>query len=148
MKDRLLIGEVCRRLDCTPRTVRYYEEKGLVVPVDVTSGGRKLYGKETVSIIRTAQVLKRPGYSLEDIHRIMALTRSSDTGNRRLTENLRKILRKAVSSLDGELELLTSSRRKMADLLEKTEKCEKCSSEDCSSCGSLTKLRTLGLLES
>jgi DNA-binding transcriptional MerR regulator len=147
MEDKILIGEVCRQADCTPRTVRHYEAEGLVAPVAMTRGGRKLYGKETASIIRTAQLLKRLGYSLKDIRQIITLTKSRGTRYRRLTKKLRKMLSETISSMNSELELLMSSRRKIANLLEKTQNCEACSSPDCRDCGKLKSLRTLGLLE-
>jgi DNA-binding transcriptional MerR regulator len=147
MEDGILIGEVCRQADCTPRTVRHYEAEGLVVPVAMTQGGRKLYGKETASIIHTAQLLKRFGYSLKDIRQIITLTKSRDTRYRRLTKKLRKMLSETISSMDSELKLLISSRKKIANLLEKTESCEACVSPDCRDCGKLKSLRTLGLVE-
>ena len=113
----------------------------------MTRGGRKLYGKETASIIRTAQLLKRLGYLLKDIRQIITLTKSRDTRYRRLTKKLRKMLSETISSMDSELELLISSRKKIADLLEKTENCEACSCPDCRDCGQLKSLRTLGLFE-
>lgn len=147
MEAGILIGEVCRQADCTPRTVRHYEAEGLVAPLAMTPGGRKLYGKETASIIRTAHLLRRLDYSLKDIRQIIVLTKSCDTSHRLLTNKLRKMLSETISSMDSELELLTSSRKKIAALLEKTESCEACASPDCGDCGKLNCLRTLGLLE-
>lgn len=143
----MLIGEVCRQADCTPRTVRHYETEKLITPADIAPSGRKLYRKDTVSIIRTVQLLKRLGYSLKDIRGIINLTGSRDTRQQRLTKRLRKILSESLSSIDKELELLTASREKISDLLVKTEKCQSCMAADCTECGELKGLRTLGLLE-
>ena len=110
MEDGILIGEICREADCTPRTVRHYEAEGLIAFVALTPGGRKLYGKHTVSIIRTAQLFKRLGCSLKEIRRILAFTKSRDTKYRRLSKRLRKVLWETISSMDSELERLISSR--------------------------------------
>ena len=147
MEENMLIGEVCRQADCTPRTVRHYETEKIITPIDITRGGRKLYKKDTVTIIRMVQLLKRLGYSLKDIRKIINLTKSRDTRHRRLTKRVRKMLSESLSSIDAELDLLTTSRRKIADLLEKTEKCQSCTAADCKECGQLKDLRTLGLLE-
>jgi len=147
MEEDMLIGEVCRQADCTPRTVRHYEAEKIIDPIAVTQSGRRRYSKDTVSIIRTARLLKRLGYSLKDIRKIINLTKSRDTKHRRLTKRIRKMLSESLSSIDSELELLTASRCKIADLLSKTEKCQSCTSEDCKECGELIGLRTLGLLE-
>ena len=147
MEDGIFIGEVCRQANCTPRTVRHYETKGLIAPIATTSGGQKLYGKDAVSIICTAHILKRLGNSLKDIRQILNLTKSKNTRHRRLTNKLRNLLSDMISNMDDEVKLMSASREKIADLLEQTGVCEKCASQDCSDCGKLTRLRTLGLLE-
>ena len=147
MQEKMLIGELCRQANCTPRTVRHYENQKIIAPVDITSGGHKLYNKDTVSIIHTVQLLKRIGYSLKDIRKIINLTKSSNTRRRRLTKRLRNMLTESLVGIDSELDLLAVSREKIANLLEKTEKCESCASEDCKECGKLKDLRTLGLLQ-
>ena len=146
MKEGIFIGEVFRKADCTPRTVRYYEAEGLIAPVALTSGGRRLYGNETVSIIRSVQVLKRLGYSLKDIRKIIVFTKSKNTAHRRLSNKLRGILSEALTHIDAEMMLLAASREKIAELLEKTEKCQSCASSDCRVCGKLKSLRNLGLM--
>jgi DNA-binding transcriptional MerR regulator len=147
MEETMLIGEVCRRAECTPRTVRHYEAEKIVTPAGATPGGRKLYGKDTVSIIRTVQLLKRFGYALKDIRNIIDLTHSSDTRQRRLARKLRHQLAESLSSIDSELDRLAVSRKKIAELIKKTETCESCTAGDCKECGKLKALRSLGLLE-
>jgi DNA-binding transcriptional MerR regulator len=146
MADGILIGKICRRTGCTPRTIRHYEAEGLLTPISITPGGRKLYTKEVVSIIHTAQVLKRIGYSLKDIRSIFSLTKSENTKDRRLTRKLRRTLSDSMSRIESEIDLLTSARGKIAGLLEKTKNCEGCGAPDCAPCGKLRELRTLGLL--
>jgi len=147
MEENMLIGKVCRQAECTPRTVRHYETEKIITPIDITRGGRKLYSEDTVTIIRTVQLLKRLGYSLKDIRKIISLTKSRDTRHRRLTKRLRKMLSESLSSIDAELDLLYMSRKKIADLLKKTEKCQSCNAPDCKECGKLKDLRTLGLIK-
>jgi DNA-binding transcriptional MerR regulator len=147
MEKNMLIGDVCRQADCTPRTVRHYETEKIIAAIAVTQSGRKLFGKDTVSTIHTVRVLKRLGYSLKDIRKIFNLTKSCDTRHRRLTKRIRKMLSESLSGIDSELEILNASRRKIADLLVKTEKCQSCTAADCKDCGELKGLRTLGLLE-
>jgi DNA-binding transcriptional MerR regulator len=146
MADGILIGEICRRTGCTPRTVRHYEAEGLLAPVATTPGGRKIYGEEAVSIFHTAQVLKRIGYSIKDIRGILSLTKSENTKGKKLTRKLRKMLSSSISQIQSEIGLLTATHGKISDLLEKTKNCEGCGAPDCAPCGKLRDLRTLGLL--
>ena len=146
MPDRVLIGEICRRTGCTPRTIRHYEAEQLLAPVAITTGGRKIYGEVAVSIIHSVQVLKRSGYSIKDIRGILSLTKSENTRDKKLTRKLRKTLSSSLSQIQNEIELLSAARGKISDLLEKTKKCEDCGTQDCAPCGKLKELRTLGLL--
>ena len=146
MADGVLIGEICRRTGCTPRTIRHYEAEGLLAPVATTPGGRKIYGEEAVSIFHTAQVLKRIGYSIKDIRGILSLTKSENTKDKKLTRKLRKMLSSSISQIQNEIELLTATHGKISGLLEKTKNCEGCGAHDCAPCGKLRDLRTLGLL--
>jgi DNA-binding transcriptional MerR regulator len=146
MADHILIGEICRRTGCTPRTIRHYEAEALLAPVSITSGRHKLYGEEALSIIPTAQVLKRIGYSIKDIRDILSLTKSENTKDRKLTRKPRKILSSSISQIQSEIVLLTSAQGKIAALLEKTKNGEGCSAPDCAPCEKLKELRTLGLL--
>jgi len=146
MADGILIGEICRRTGCTPRTIRHYEAEALLAPFSITPGGRKLYGAEVVSIIDTAQVLKRIGYSIKDIRSILSLTKSGNTKDRKLTRKLRKTLSSSLSQIEDEIHLLTAAQGKIAGLLIKTKSCERCGAPDCAPCGKLKELRTLGLL--
>jgi DNA-binding transcriptional MerR regulator len=63
------IGEVAERLGVTTRTIRYYEELGLLVPLgDRREGGHRIY--DGGSIARLQQVLKLRdllGLSLDEI---------------------------------------------------------------------------------
>jgi DNA-binding transcriptional MerR regulator len=146
MGDGILIGEICRRTGCTPRTIRHYEAEGLLSLFSTTPGGRKLYEEEAVLKVHTAQVFKRIGYSIKDIRSILSLTVSENTKDRKVTRKLRKTLSSSLSQIRNEIDLLTAAQGKIAGLLEKTKNCEGCSAPDCAPCGKLKALRTLGLL--
>ena len=146
MADGISIGEICRRTGCTPRTIRHYEAEGLLAPVSTTSGGRKIYGEKTVSVIHTVQVLKRIGYSIKDIRGFFTLTKSKNTKDKKLTGKLRKTLSSSLAQIQSEIDLLTAAHRKIYDLLEKTKNCDGCGAQDCAPCGKLRDLRTFGLL--
>ena len=113
MADGILIGKICRHTGCTPRTIRHYEAEGLLTPISITPGGRKLYAEEVVLVIQTAQVLKRIGYSIKDIRRILLLSKSENTKDRRLTRKLRRPLSDSLSRIESEIDLLTSAEKRL-----------------------------------
>jgi len=66
---RLRIGELAARVGVTPRTIRYYEERGLLgSPSTRSKGAHRLYGEGDVTrlreLIRLRDLL---GLSLEDL---------------------------------------------------------------------------------
>lgn len=146
MVKGMFIGEICRRAECTPRTVRFYEEKGLLGPVAKTSGGKKLYPPETVSIIRMVQVLTKVGYSIADVQELLSLSQSSKTKNRRLTIELRETLKNIQHSLELKITELSDALQQIRKVLQESEACEDCASKDCVDCKRLFQLRTLGFL--
>jgi MerR family transcriptional regulator, copper efflux regulator len=67
------IGEVTDRVGLSTRTVRYYEEIGLVRPSERTAGGFRLYGEHDVRRLERAKQLKPLGFSLDDVREILDL---------------------------------------------------------------------------
>ena len=61
------IGEVCDHTGLSPRTVRYYEEVGLLPGVRRRAGSRRVYGRDELERLRFIQRLKALGLSLHEI---------------------------------------------------------------------------------
>lgn len=62
------IGEVAERTGLTPRTLRYYEEKGLLNPPSRMDGGFRLYSDEDLQRLdRIKQLRDLLGFSLAEI---------------------------------------------------------------------------------
>jgi|GEM_PF-373333 len=70
---RYSIAEVCARLGVSPRTVRYYEELGLLPGVRRRAGGRRVYGEDELQRLRFIQRLKALGLSLAEVGELNAL---------------------------------------------------------------------------
>ena len=61
------IAEVCERTGLSPRTVRYYEEIGLLPGVRRSDGGRRVYDADELERLRFIARLKTLGLSLKEI---------------------------------------------------------------------------------
>ena len=61
--------EVCAKSGLSARTVRYYEELGLLPGVRRRAGGRRVYGADEIERLRFITRLKALGLSLEQIGR-------------------------------------------------------------------------------
>lgn len=66
--DALLkIGDLARLAGVTPRTVRFYEDLGLLQPDSRSEGGFRLYRAAQLHRLRAVLALKDVGFSLDDI---------------------------------------------------------------------------------
>src|SRR3970040_1869680 len=61
------IGEVAESLGLSLRTIRYYEEIGLVTPSGRTEGGVRIYTGADIERLRLVKALKPVGMSLETL---------------------------------------------------------------------------------
>lgn len=66
------ISEFGSRARVTVRTLRFYEELGLLVPSQKNSSGHRLYGLEELAKLQQIQSLKFLGYSLQEVKNLMA----------------------------------------------------------------------------
>jgi DNA-binding transcriptional MerR regulator len=72
-KELTRVGEVAERLGVSPRTIKYYEELGLVEPEARSPGGFRLYGEEDVLRLERILRMKGIGYSLAAIRELLAV---------------------------------------------------------------------------
>jgi DNA-binding transcriptional MerR regulator len=120
----LRIGEVARRAGTTPRTIRYYEELGLLPGGGARESGRhRLYDEQDVERLREALALKELlGVGLEELRELLeaeearALLRDEwQHGNPDPTRR-REILDQAVGHVEHQLELLAGRRAEIERL--------------------------------
>lgn len=67
---RYRIGDVVRRTGLTERAIRFYEKNGLLRAAR-TAAGQRVYGEDTLRTLAIVRVLKRAGFSLSEIRKLM-----------------------------------------------------------------------------
>jgi DNA-binding transcriptional MerR regulator len=75
---RLYISELADQLGISPRTIRFYEEKGMISPRR-TSGNQRIYSARDRSRLRMILRGKRFGFSLSEIAEMIGLADSDYT---------------------------------------------------------------------
>lgn len=65
------IGEVTERTELSFRTLRHYDEIGLVTPSARTEGGFRLYTEHDVARILLIRRMKPLGYSLDEMRELL-----------------------------------------------------------------------------
>jgi DNA-binding transcriptional MerR regulator len=69
----LQIGQVADRTGLSLRTIRFYEENGLVRPTSRTGGGFRLYSEDDVARLEVIMRMKPLGFSLEEMRELLTL---------------------------------------------------------------------------
>ncbi len=74
--EYLTVGELADQVRINNRTIKYWEERGIIAPDRRTSGGFRLYAKYWVQLCLLIQDLQNFGYSLEYIKTVADLFRN------------------------------------------------------------------------
>jgi len=86
--DIFTIGELSYAFDVTHRTLRYYEDKGLISPI--RRGNTRLYTRRDRARLRLVLMGKKVGFSLEEIKEMLDLYDLKDGQLLQLKSSLEK----------------------------------------------------------
>jgi DNA-binding transcriptional MerR regulator len=68
------IDDVATKTGLTKRTIRYYEELGLIETLDRTEGGIRLYSEEDIERLNKIVLAKEVlGFSLQELHQFIQM---------------------------------------------------------------------------
>lgn len=70
MKDLTSIKTLCKELDVSPRTLRYYEHEGIIVSYQQTPTAPRYYNFENIDKIKKILFFRKIGMSVADIKEI------------------------------------------------------------------------------
>jgi DNA-binding transcriptional MerR regulator len=118
----LRIGELAELTGTTPRTIRYYEEIGLMPGGDRVLGQHRSYTEEDVERVREIVRLRDLlGLSLEQLSQLVEAetARAEIRREYQRTESpdqRRELLEKALGHIDTQLELVRGRRRELEKL--------------------------------
>ncbi len=107
--ELLSITEVRERSGVSARTLRYYEELGLLPGVRRRAGGRRVYGPDELERLAFIQRLKKLGLSLAEVKELNAVYAIGGS-TRDLLGRLEEVLDRHRTELDARLEELLALR--------------------------------------
>src|SRR5215469_71865 len=111
-KDVMTIGQAAVSSGVPPKTIRFYEELGLVKPVERFANRYRGYDESNVQTLRFIRRARDLGFSLQEIDRLLALYRN----RRRASEDVKRLALVHVAELDHKIAELTRIRDTLADL--------------------------------
>lgn len=109
------IGELAKRLSITTRTIRYYEEIGLMGETERLGGGTRTYSKDDVLRLKFILKLKQLGISLKEIQELSDIfdINAQDFGT--ITPKLIEILDEHIFKVDEKMASLSSLRKDIVE---------------------------------
>jgi DNA-binding transcriptional MerR regulator len=111
----MLIGELAERVGTSTRTLRYYEQHGLVQARRSTNGYR-VYDEAELHVVRKIRALLETGFDLADIRPFVACLRDgNDSGD--VCPDSVAVLRRKLSEVDDALARLSAVRDQLHDQL-------------------------------
>jgi DNA-binding transcriptional MerR regulator len=128
----LQIGEAADRTGLTQRTLRYYEEKGLLKPPSRMEGGFRLYsGDDVERIERIKEMRDLLGFSLAEIKEMIEADdvrlqvraewrREADAAEKaEKIEKAREVTEAQLALIDNKMAKMAEMRQTLAERLEK-----------------------------
>ena len=127
MSDTALmhIGELARKAGVSTRTLRFYEQQGLLVPAVRTERGVGIYAREQVRKLRLIQLFKSLGISLGQIKDYLSMAESDVTGGE-IAEQIRKLVEAQMKRLDAKIRQYEEARAEMKQAYDFFEDCLSC----------------------
>ena len=109
------IGRVAEHSGVPAKTIRYYEEIGLISKPNRTPNGYREYDKQDIEVLRFVSRARGLGFSIKDVKNLLALY--NDRG--RASADVKKIALEHVDEIERKIAELDSIRRTLLHLADK-----------------------------
>jgi DNA-binding transcriptional MerR regulator len=114
----LSIGEIARRLEISQRTIRYYEEIGLLNSVKRIEGGRRIYTINDFKRLKFIKKLKILGLTLSEMQELEAIW-SIQKSNEVVLQRLGELLDIHISKIEDRITDLTILKNEISEYKER-----------------------------
>lgn len=109
------IGELAKKLGITTRTIRYYEEIGLMGPPERLGGGTRTYSRDDVLRLKFILKLKELGITLKEMQELAENFDINQQTFGKITPKLLEILDAHISKVDQKIANLALLRKEIVD---------------------------------
>ena len=129
-KDRFLtVGNLAERTGVSPRTIKHWEDKGIIEPDMRSEGGFRLYSESYVFLCQLIRDLQLFGYTLEevkavsdDVRTLLAIEAEPNSFPQADVEKRLAAMLEAIQALFAKMKLLEEGIERWKDLLKKKKK--------------------------
>ncbi len=109
------IGALAEQLGITTRTIRYYEEIGLMGKIDRRGGSTRSYNNDDILRLKFILKMKALGISLKEIQELSDIFDINDQDFSTITPKLIAILDHHIKKLDEKMVSLSSLRQDIVE---------------------------------
>lgn len=116
-REGLLIGELARRTGTSTRSLRYYEQQGLIA-ADRDRNGYRRYTEDVVNVVTNLRRLLDAGLSVDDINQFGHCVRASNLDAAPCSSAL-EVYERRLQRLDTKIATLNHLRANLAEQAER-----------------------------
>lgn len=131
------IGDLAKLAGISPRTVKYYEELGLIEPASRSSGGFRYFTEDDLDRILVIKQLQLLDYPLSQIKELFSIRHQSQTGMD-AAPNVFEKLNQQIKEIEDKLEKYNALKEEIKKTQQLVRDCFSCSlkpdKENCSKC--------------
>lgn len=108
------IGEIAQKLEMSQRTIRYYEEIGLLNSIKRIEGGRRIYTDADLRRLKLIKRLKIMGMTLSEMQELEAMW-TIEKSNDKVLRRLLELLNNQLTRLDDRIADLNILRNEIIE---------------------------------
>ena len=108
-------GELAKLTGVSVRTVQYYDNRGILVPSELSEGGRRLYNEGDLKRMKIICFLREAGLPINSIAALLSEEKPESIISLLLKQQ-EDVLREELSERQKRLELLEGIRREISEL--------------------------------
>ena len=105
-------GELAKLCDVSVRTVQYYDTRGILIPSELTEGGRRLYSENDLKKMKVICFLRDIGLPINSIQEILSES-DPESVISILLDQQKEILRREIDERQTKLCMLEELKRKL-----------------------------------
>lgn len=125
LSPKLKVGELARVCGKTVRTLRLYEELGLLIPECRSKGGFRLYRNDAVRRVKWIDSMQQLGYTLQEIRELTGEIEDRKTGPQAATK-LRELFLAQLNEARANIARLRALEGDLMMSLSYLESCQTC----------------------
>jgi DNA-binding transcriptional MerR regulator len=133
------IGELARAAGVNTKTIRFYEDIGVLPPAGRAPNGYRTYTPEAVDRLRFVREAQATGLTLEEIASVLELREQGAS----TCQHVLGLLERHLKELDAHIDALRETRRELAGMIERGRRLDAAECTDPNRCQTIASPRSM-----